>query len=246
MAYVIAAPEMMTAAAADLATIGSNISAAHQVAAAPTVAVAPAAADEVSASIAHLFSQHAANYQGMAAQAAAFHAQFVQHLTAGAFSYASIEEAIASFLQGLNLTVDQAINQAIFNLGAIGRAIVNSPVFQNTLGGIGAAIFHSPVFQNILTGIGTAVLVAAFAVLYISVALPQFLATGQILTASAFLSELLSALFRAEFGNDLHEWRSRTTADFSVRILRGGHFYLRDRQPLFKTLRPLMSTIAAA
>jgi surfactin synthase thioesterase subunit len=46
--------------------------------------------------------------------------------------------------------------------------------------------------------------------------------------------------------SDLHEWRSRTTADFSVQILRGGHFYLRDRQPLFKTLRPLMSTIAAA
>ena len=46
--------------------------------------------------------------------------------------------------------------------------------------------------------------------------------------------------------SDLHEWRSRTTSDFSVQILRGGHFYLRDRQPLFETLRPLMSTIAAA
>jgi surfactin synthase thioesterase subunit len=46
--------------------------------------------------------------------------------------------------------------------------------------------------------------------------------------------------------SDLHEWRSRTTADFSVQILRGGHFYLHDRQPLFKTLRPLLSTIAAA
>jgi surfactin synthase thioesterase subunit len=46
--------------------------------------------------------------------------------------------------------------------------------------------------------------------------------------------------------SDLHEWRSRTTADFSVQILRGGHFYLRDRQPLLDTLRPLMSTIAAA
>ncbi len=45
--------------------------------------------------------------------------------------------------------------------------------------------------------------------------------------------------------SDLHEWRSRTTADFSVRVLRGGHFYLRDRQPLFETLRPLMSAIAA-
>jgi surfactin synthase thioesterase subunit len=46
--------------------------------------------------------------------------------------------------------------------------------------------------------------------------------------------------------SDLHEWRWRTTADFSVRILRGGHFYLRDSQPLFQTLRPLLSTIAAA
>jgi surfactin synthase thioesterase subunit len=40
---------------------------------------------------------------------------------------------------------------------------------------------------------------------------------------------------------DLQEWRSRTSADFSVQILRGGHFYLRDRQRLFATLRPLMS-----
>ncbi len=44
---------------------------------------------------------------------------------------------------------------------------------------------------------------------------------------------------------DLREWRSRTPADFSVQILRGGHFYLRDRRALFETLRPLMSTIAA-
>jgi hypothetical protein len=101
MSYVIAAPEMMTSAATDLATIGSNVSAAHMVAAARTVAVVPAAADEVSASIAHLFSLHAASYQALAGQAAAFQEQFVQHLTAGAFSYASIETALASFLQNL-------------------------------------------------------------------------------------------------------------------------------------------------
>jgi hypothetical protein len=101
MAYVIAAPEMMTAAATDVATIGSNVNAAHMVAAARTMSVIPAAADEVSAGIAHLFSQHAANYQALAAQAAAFNEQFVQHLTAGAFSYASIENAISSNLQFL-------------------------------------------------------------------------------------------------------------------------------------------------
>jgi len=59
MSYAIAAPEMMTSAAADLAAIGSNFSAAQFAAATATVAVLPTAADEVSASIAHLFSQHA-------------------------------------------------------------------------------------------------------------------------------------------------------------------------------------------
>jgi hypothetical protein len=101
MSYVIAAPEMMTAAAADLATIGSDLSAAHLAAAAPTVALVPAAADEVSAAVTHLFSQHAAGYQALAGQAAAFQEQFVQHLHAGAFSYANIEAAIAAFLQDL-------------------------------------------------------------------------------------------------------------------------------------------------
>jgi PE family len=76
MAYVIASPEMMASAATDLATIGSNVSAAQMAAAARTVAVLPAAADEVSASIAHLFSQHAQGYQAQAAQAAAFNDQF--------------------------------------------------------------------------------------------------------------------------------------------------------------------------
>jgi len=98
MSYVIATPETMTSAATDLATIGSNLGAAHIAAAAPTVAVLPAAADEVSASVAHLFSQHAANYQALAGQAAAFQEQFVQNLTAGAFSYANIESAIVSNL----------------------------------------------------------------------------------------------------------------------------------------------------
>jgi surfactin synthase thioesterase subunit len=42
---------------------------------------------------------------------------------------------------------------------------------------------------------------------------------------------------------DLLEWRSRTTGNFSVRIFTGGHFYLRDRPPLFSALRLLLSAI---
>jgi hypothetical protein len=103
MAYVIAAPEMMAAAAADLAAIGSNVNAAHLVAAAPTVAVIPAAADEVSAGIAQVFSQHAASYQSLAGQAAAFQEQFAQNLKAGAFSYTSAEATSAGFLRDIEL-----------------------------------------------------------------------------------------------------------------------------------------------
>jgi hypothetical protein len=99
MSYVVAAPEMMTAAASDLATIGTNLHAAHAVAAARTLAVIPAAADEVSASIAGLFSQFAQDYQALAAEAAAFEQQFGHLLAVSAEKYADDEAVIAEFLQ---------------------------------------------------------------------------------------------------------------------------------------------------
>jgi triacylglycerol lipase len=93
MSYVIAAPEMMTSAATDLATIGSDLSAAHTAAATQTTGLLAAAEDEVSAAIAALFSAHGQGFQALGAQAAAFHDQFVQALNAGAGSYASAETA---------------------------------------------------------------------------------------------------------------------------------------------------------
>jgi hypothetical protein len=98
MSYVIAAPEMMTAAATDLASIGSTLSAAHMTAALPTAAVIPAAADEVSASIAHLFSQYGGGFQALAGKASVFHDQFVQTLKGGAGAYTSTEAASTSGL----------------------------------------------------------------------------------------------------------------------------------------------------
>ncbi len=80
MSFVSVAPEIVVAAATDLAGIGSAISAANAAAAAPTTAVLAAGADEVSAAIAALFSGHAQAYQALSAQAAAFHQQFVQTL----------------------------------------------------------------------------------------------------------------------------------------------------------------------
>ncbi|OBI41146.1 PE family protein [Mycobacterium sp. E796] len=99
MSYVNVAPEIMTSTATELATIGSHLGAAHAAAAGPTLAVLPAAADEVSASIAQVFSRAAQEYQALAGRAAAFGEQFVQHLTAGAGSYAAAEATNAAVLQ---------------------------------------------------------------------------------------------------------------------------------------------------
>ena len=82
MSYVIADPDIITSAATDLATIGSNLSVANAAAAAPTTGVLAAAEDEVSAAIAAVFSAHGQGFQALSAQAAAFHAQFVSALTA--------------------------------------------------------------------------------------------------------------------------------------------------------------------
>jgi PE family len=98
MSHVMVAPEMLATAAADMATIGSTLDVANAAAGLRTVALAPAAADEVSAGIAQLFSEHAQEYQAAARQAAAFHEQFAQTLTANSASYASAESLLAVLL----------------------------------------------------------------------------------------------------------------------------------------------------
>ena len=116
MAYVIAAPEPMTAAAADLAGIGSTLSAAHMTAATPTIAMLPAAADEVSARIAQLFAGHAQEYQALAGRAAAFHEEFVRRLTASAGSYAGAEAANSSSLRALTASAAAPAAAGLENL----------------------------------------------------------------------------------------------------------------------------------
>ena len=122
MSYVIAAPEIMTTAATNLATIGSNLSAAHTAAATQTTGVLAAAEDEVSAAIAALFSAHGQGFQALGAQAAAFHDQFVQTLNSGAWSYASTEAANASPM------LQQVFKGAqVAQLGSWGQTLENLP-----------------------------------------------------------------------------------------------------------------------
>ena len=112
MSFVIAAPEVVTAASTDLANIGSTLNAANGAAATQTTGVLAAAEDEVSTAIAALFSGHAQAYQALSAQAAAFHAQFVQALTSAGSSYAAAEAANASPLAAV---VQGAQSLAVFS-----------------------------------------------------------------------------------------------------------------------------------
>ncbi|WP_081288356.1 PE family protein [Mycobacterium asiaticum] len=108
MSNVMATPELIKAAATELATVGSTLGAAHIEAAGPTLAIQPAAADEVSAAIAQLFSREGEHYQQTAGHAAAFHDQFVQHLTAAAGTYASAETGNAALLQPVAVSAGSA------------------------------------------------------------------------------------------------------------------------------------------
>jgi len=87
---------MLAMAAGNLTEIGSAMSAANAAAAAATMGVVPAAADEVSALTATQFAAHAGLYQAVSTQAAAIHDQFVAAMGASAGSYAATEAANAT------------------------------------------------------------------------------------------------------------------------------------------------------
>ncbi len=110
MSFVVTIPEALAAVATDLAGIGSTIGTANAAAAVPTTTVLAAAADEVSAAMAALFSGHAQAYQALSAQAAAFHQQFVQALTGAGGAYAAAEAVNAAVAQSVQQDVLNVIN----------------------------------------------------------------------------------------------------------------------------------------
>jgi hypothetical protein len=95
MSFVSTQPEGLTTAAGTLQGIGLSTSAQNAAAAAPTMGVIPAAADEVSELTAAQFATNAQTYQAVSAQAAATHEMFVNTLGTSSWSYAAAEAANA-------------------------------------------------------------------------------------------------------------------------------------------------------
>jgi hypothetical protein len=96
MTSLLTQPQLIAAAATDVAEIRSTIGAATWAAGGPTTGLVAAAQDEVSAATARLFSSYAQEYQAVIKQAAAFHEQFTQALAAGGLAYAETEIANAA------------------------------------------------------------------------------------------------------------------------------------------------------
>ncbi|WP_204079203.1 PE family protein [Mycobacterium riyadhense] len=96
MSFLTAHPEMLSAAAGNLESIGAAMSAANAAAVGPISGVVPAAADEVSALTTAQFVAHAQRYQALSVHAAAIHALFVATLAASAGSYLAAEAANAA------------------------------------------------------------------------------------------------------------------------------------------------------
>ncbi|WP_407684908.1 PE-PPE domain-containing protein [Mycobacterium sp. HUMS_1102779] len=90
----------MASTAADVAGIGSAISAAIAQAAVPTTGLAAAAQDEVSAGAARFFAAFGRDYHAVVARASAFHDEFTRAPAAAASTYAQAEAAGAALLPG--------------------------------------------------------------------------------------------------------------------------------------------------
>ena len=98
MADLLAQPQMLASAAAEVASIGSTINRATGAAASATTGMAAAAADEVSAAITSLFNAFGQEGQAIMGQVAALQGEFAQTLAAAGDAYTNTEAAAATAL----------------------------------------------------------------------------------------------------------------------------------------------------
>ncbi|WP_205875859.1 PE family protein [Mycobacterium camsae] len=98
MSFLMAEPQIVMAAAADIEGIGAALTAASAAAAAPTSGLLAAAGDEVSAAIANLFGTFGREYQDVVTQFEAFHDEFQRTLASAGAAYVQAETAAAATL----------------------------------------------------------------------------------------------------------------------------------------------------
>ncbi|OBK22167.1 PE family protein [Mycobacterium asiaticum] len=100
MSYLTTQPQLLSAAAENLAGIRTALAEANAAAAGSTTGLAAAAADEVSAAAAQVFRAFGVEYQDVVSQAAVFHEQFQQALSGASIAYAESEVLNAAAVGG--------------------------------------------------------------------------------------------------------------------------------------------------
>lgn len=119
--HLNAVPAALTTASGDLARIGARLAEGNASALLPTTAIAPAAADQVSAAVTDLFGAQGAWWQDLAAQGQAFQQQFVLALQTAADAYLQAEAHIAAWLTSLPGV------GSLFVSGAVGPTVPGLP-----------------------------------------------------------------------------------------------------------------------
>ncbi len=137
MSFLLVEPDLVTAAAANLAGIRSALSEAAAAASTPTTALASAGADEVSAAVSRLFGAYGQQFQALNARAATFHAEFVSLLNGGAAAYTGAEAASVSSMQAL-LDAVNAPTQTLLGRPLIGNGADGVAGTGSNAGGNGA------------------------------------------------------------------------------------------------------------
>jgi PE-PPE domain/PE family len=145
MTGLITQPQLMTVAAADVAEIGSAISAARSAAAGPTTSLVAAAQDEVSAITAALFGAYGQEHQALLRQAATFHDQFIAALRAAGNAYADTEAAAANALRTFEADAQaqlagNAVSTATRTISVAAPTLPGDPVYTLVLGASGLPI----------------------------------------------------------------------------------------------------------
>lgn len=136
MSSVVVSPDFIAAGVNDFARVGTSVDQAHAALASGTAGLLPAAADEVSVSIAQFFTHQADSYQAMASRAAAFYQQFVHQLGSGAQAYHSAETAAVAMVQpaagafdGIGQAITTGIQTVVTGIvsfpGLVAQAILN-------------------------------------------------------------------------------------------------------------------------
>lgn len=101
MTGLIADPQIILSAAADVEQIGAAIRGASAAALSATPGLSAPAEDEVSMAMTKLFDSYSQAYHAAVAQAAAFHDEFTEVLAAAASAYAAVEAGNAAAMSGL-------------------------------------------------------------------------------------------------------------------------------------------------